>query len=373
MSIAKKIIVFVLLGSILILSSCSPISRVIRRDDQKGTRIRVLVYQGEEDVRIGSTADLIIKRMKDNKTLYKVMKRTVVMKGDRISTDYLVASESGYVSVNNRFYRGMMKVFVRNSKIHVINILSLESYLLSVVPSEILSSWPEEALKAQAVAARTYAWHQMQKGNPLYDVTAGTGSQVYSGIEKEKGSTTSAVMATEDLVLTYKGKPVLALFHSTCGGKTADDSDVWNGGDIPYLKSVNCTWCSASKHYSWTDSLYLADIEKYIQKRYAKVKDIRKIAFDKRNDRVVMVRVEYADGQLNIPGNTFRMLFPDKTLRSLYFEAKSAGRKIVFQGHGWGHGVGMCQWGARGLALKGKSYRQILSYYYSDVSLSRIN
>ncbi len=351
---------------------CSSTGTLIETRFDASAPIRVLLYTGSDPVRFGSTGDMIIKRDQKGEELYRLDRKTVVMKPESIADTYRISSESGFLVFNDSVYRGTLEVFRVEKNVTVINVVPVESYLLSVVPSEIPAGWEEDALMAQAVAARTYAYHQMGRKKGNYHVSAGTSSQVYKGIASEDRRTAKAVSKTRGTIMTYEGKPILALFHSTCGGKTADDSDVWNGGDIPYLESVKCDYCSGSEHFQWTERILIRDIEIYVRKKYRDIEGIVSLSFDKRNDRVVQVRIRHSRGTLTIPGNTFRLLFPPKTLKSLYFDARGAGDSIIFEGRGWGHGVGLCQWGARGMALKGSTWQEILKFYYKGISLERV-
>jgi stage II sporulation protein D len=372
MLLRKLSILFFLSFPVLFTWGCSSTGTALKTQFDRSAPLRVLLYTGSDPVRFGSTGDMVIKRKHKGEELYRLDEKTIVMKPESIADTYQISSESGFLVFNDRAYRGTLEVSRVEKNVTVINEVPVESYLLSVVPSEIPAGWEEDALKAQAVAARTYAYHQMARKKGNYHVSAGTTSQVYKGISSEDRRTTRAVSKTRGMIMTFDGKPILALFHSTCGGKTADDSDVWNGGDIFYLKSVKCDYCIGSEHYQWKERIPIRDIETYVRRKYRDIQGIESLSFDKRNDRIVQVRIRHSRGTLTIPGNTFRLLFPPKTLRSLYFDARGAGDSIIFEGRGWGHGVGMCQWGARGLALKGSTWQEILKFYYKGINLERV-
>jgi stage II sporulation protein D len=255
-------------------------------------------------------------------------------------------------------------------KIYVINVLRIDEYLFGVVPSEILSSWNMESLKAQAVTARTYAYyHIMKKRDLLYELDATNNFQVYKGLEVETERTNKAVEETSGEILTYKNQPIIAYFHSTCGGKTADDKFVWDGNDLEYITGIQCRFCKESPDYSWEMKLTLYEMRRFLRKKYKGVGKIAGISFKKQDGRVVSVVIRHRNGVIKLSGNNFRLLFPDKKIKSLLFVAKKIKNGLILHGHGWGHGVGMCQWGAKGLAESGAIYREILKFYYRDVSI----
>jgi stage II sporulation protein D len=154
------------------------------------------------------------------------------------------------LSLGDRAYRGTLEISVVNGKLQAINVVGLEQYLYGVVPSEVPDDWPSEALKAQAVVARSYALSHMQTG--AFDLFADTRSQVYRGVPEEVPSTTAAVNATAGQVVLYNGRVANTYYHSTSGGRTANIADVWPGSQpIPYLVSVPDPYDNASPYHDW--------------------------------------------------------------------------------------------------------------------------
>ncbi|MBN2403415.1 MAG: SpoIID/LytB domain-containing protein [Spirochaetes bacterium] len=255
-------------------------------------------------------------------------------------------------------------------KIYVINVLQINEYLYGVVPSEIISTWETEALKAQAVAARTYTYHHLisSKKN-IYDLDNSSNFQVYNGISSEKENTTIAVNETSGQIMFYKGKPIVAFFHSTCGGRTSHDKYVWGGEGQEYLKSVACTYCKESPYFSWEEKVSLYEIKEFLNKKYRGVGNITGIVFQRKDNRVVSAVIHHKNGIVKLTGNELRLLFPEKKIKSMHFTAQKVNDGLILHGHGWGHGVGMCQWGAKGMAEKGAGYKDILRYYYKGVSI----
>jgi stage II sporulation protein D len=295
---------------------------------------------------------------------------------EKIKNIYVIETGVNPVFINNTGYRGKIEIHNVLGKIYIINIVNIEEYLASVVPSEMPPSWNMEALKAQAIAARTYTYYHLtkkQNNKSIYDLDATTNFQVYKGIIAEKESSTKAVRDTSGIIMTYNYTPILAYFHSTSGGKTSDDKYVWQGDDLPYLSSVQCTYSKDSPHYEWTTEISLSEIEKGLMKKYQRIGKINKISFKKFDDRVVEVNIVHSNGSLSLSGNQFRLLIDPSKLKSTFFTAKQNKSSFHIYGKGWGHGVGMCQWGAKGRGEKGFNYEQILSYYYKDIKLTRIN
>jgi len=237
------------------------------------------------------------------------------------------------------------------------------------------SSWNIEALKAQAVASRTYSYFHLlnNKSKNIFDLDSTTNFQVYKGIATETPSSIKAVSDTSGTIMTYDYSPIIAYFHSTSGGKTADDKDVWPGTDLPYLESVKCTFGENSPHNEWTTELSMNDIKDALSKKYKRINKIQKISFKKNNDRVIEVTIVHNNGTINLSGNAFRMLFPSQKLKSTYFTAKRENTSLIINGKGWGHGVGMSQWGAKGRGENGIKYEEILNHYYKDIKFKKIS
>ncbi|HEY9869107.1 MAG TPA: SpoIID/LytB domain-containing protein [Candidatus Obscuribacterales bacterium] len=276
----------------------------------------------------------------------------------------------GIVGVKGRLYRGI--VWVRTSqaaagKVSAINILDLEDYLLSVVPAEMPSSWPMEALKAQAIVARSYAIANMGKNDAQgFDVKASQEDQVYPGIASETEATNEAVAATDGIVVKHQGRPAATFFHSTSGGFTELAEFVW-GTQAPYLKSVP-DYDDASPHFVWSRSFSPADLETKLSQSGRNVGQVLGIFILSRapSGRARQLLVAGTEQTAFLTGDDVRRLLK---LPSTNFNIGLAPDAYVLNGRGFGHGLGMSQWGARALAERGYNAAQILTYYYRDVSL----
>ena len=314
----------------------------------------------------------------------------------------IVPRDNGNVTIAGKDYRGTALIRANETgKLTAINVLDIEEYLLGVVPLEIGRLAPDliEAVKAQAVAARTYAIGNMNRwGQQGFDFVATVQDQVYGGVASEDTVTSRAVRETAGEILTYDNKPILAYYSSTCGGRTSNIEDAWTWrSPLPYLKSVSDTipgtdraYCDTSNRFrwnvSWTGAALRAVLEQSLAARVRRslsIKSIESIEMTGRNasGRAEGVRIK-ADGETyTVPGDSIRWILkpdPARSLNSsllLEFAAHRAAGEVSgldVRGAGWGHGVGMCQVGAIGRARAGQRYRDILAAYYSGTRLDRV-
>ncbi len=294
-------------------------------------------------------------------------------------------------------YPGSILFRNTNGKLDAINSVDVEDYLRGVVPYEIgkLDSSRIEALKAQAVAARTYAYkHFNSRESVGFDVYADTKDQVYKGLESATPLTDAAVKATAGVVMTYGGEFIIAYYHSTCGGIT-ETLATWNRADLPYLKSVpdrrpnGKPWCDESSYTTWERRFADKKIVKLFKANASEAKatfssangaDFKKIKSIKITDklksgRIMTLRVETDKGHFDVLTDRTRWLFKKAgtILPSSFFTVKKDGREWVLTGTGFGHGVGMCQMGVRARAQAGQSYQEILSHYYQGITLEKFD
>jgi stage II sporulation protein D len=290
----------------------------------------------------------------------------------------LKPKENGFIYAGGRWYRGEVNLVRDSGGITVINRLNMEDYLASVIGKEMYNTWPQEALKAQAVASRSYAVFKLQRPQyKLFDVLDTTTSQVYVGLEGEANSTQEAVKATAGQVLMYQGKVIEAVFHSSSGGHTENSENVWQNV-VPYLRGV-ADFDQPSPSYQWTLNLTAAQL----RQRIPGVGDILSMAPVKSSStgRIQMLKVQGTKGDRLIKGNEARKALG---LKSTLFTAKPefglvAGKPstakptgFLISGRGHGHGLGMSQWGAYSLATQNKTYKEILMYYFQGTTLKSI-
>ena len=297
----------------------------------------------------------------------------ILISGKNFPTDRLsISTRDGLILVNGRAFRGDIRIIRdASSRMSVVNYIGLEDYVKGILYHEVSHYWPMEVLKAQAIVSRSYACYQMKENSSGdFDLTNDTYSQVYGGSVSERQRTNRAVDQTAGKVLFYKGVIMPAFFHATCGGRTEDASRLWKV-DMSPLKGVPCDFCKDSPHYKWHEVMFTGEIRQRLVdsgKRLGVIKDIRILNRDNSN-RIIDLEIISTNGNLVIPAKDFRNIVSPNTIRSTNFEVGITGTDAVFEGFGWGHGVGLCQWGAYFMAKQGYSADKILEYYYpgSDV------
>ncbi len=314
-----------------------------------------------------------------------------------------------YDGKSNRPYRGEFEISPHADGLTVVNIIGIEEYLLGVVASEMGHDFPLEALKAQAVAARTYAEKNVGRCSTLcYDLDDTPGCQVYGGYFSEYPLTTQAVTETADMVITYQAQLIDAVYSSTCGGMTESAEEAW-GKPVPYLVSVpdapnvgkdplltptqekdweqylkvfhnwNCLQpdCARIEAFRWVKLVTRKDLEAGLPKKY-QVGEVLSITPLHRgtSGRITDLLLTGSTGAVDIKTESaIRNAFGK--LRSSAFTIDTynddSGKPVVFAlwGAGWGHGIGMCQVGAVGLAKQGLNYQQILQHYYTGVIIEQ--
>jgi stage II sporulation protein D len=269
---------------------------------------------------------------------------------------------------------GLVQLVRRGKGFSVMNRVDLEEYVKGVVPSEVSSSWHPEMLKAQAVAARTYAlYQQMLSATREYDVAATVQDQVYRGKQGIDVGILRAVEATRGLVVTYLGAPIYAAFSSTAAGLTEDAMNVWSK-EYPYLKGVECPFDLASPYYQWKSSFKIDTLEQNLRQQgfpVGTIATITPLAFS-RGGRVAKLRVLHSGGELVLRGEELRKAVGYTIIPSTQFAIESIGQDVVLSGFGAGHAVGMCQWGAKELAELGYPFSTILQYYYPGTELQNM-
>ena len=358
--------------------------------------IRVLISKNENlRIRSDRSIPLIIKGHKfSNKkikglTLKKESNRTTIFFDKNKQKIYdlknkakiVVKSSDGRgIWVGQKRYSGILNLLVLDSEILVINILGIEKYLSSVVGSEMPAKWPLEALKAQAIASRTYALKQ--KGNPIYDIDSTQKNQVYNGLESRTYKTARAVRSTRSLVLTYKNKLINALFHSSSGGMTENSQDVWKN-EYPYLSSVK-DFDKNNPKLRWQKKFSNGEL----QKLFPRIGGIQKIKILNitNTGRVKNVELfgDYGSAEfsgvdlrkrmnLNSTFVRFKFMEDKKYSSDNEYENFTIEKNLIVLGQGSGHGVGMSQWGARHMASKGQKAEKILKHFYKGVRIKPFN
>jgi stage II sporulation protein D len=291
---------------------------------------------------------------------------------DQTSTTFRVRPHYGMVRYKGKYQRGHLIISGSGSRLTTVVVMPLESYLIGVVNGEVDSAWPMEAVRAQVVAARSYALFRMSTSAPLYDVKADTSDQVYAGVDSEDERAAEAVRSTRGQALYRDNGIVPAFFHSSCGGRTSSAADIW-GMPHPSLVSVECGLCSDSPRFRWELSLATGEVVGAIRSLFPSARAIRSFGIHRRTEdgRVLILFIETGEGRTLVDAGDFRKVIGYQKLLSTRFSLAVSGDRVIFRGAGYGHGVGLCQWGARGGALRGMTYRQILAKYYLGAEIKR--
>jgi stage II sporulation protein D len=390
--------------------------------DQSDQPVRIALATSAQQARFGSSGSWAIYdrssenfvtrgRAGDRITVQMRSGRLVAIREDgsatsRFSGPLIVrsAAPGELLTYDGKHYRGEIRILPTDSGMLVINRLAVESYLRGVVPLEIGDRKPgeEAAVQAQTVAARSYTYiHMAQAGGRAFDMYATVQDQVYGGADAEKPISDGAVAYTRDMVVRYGGKIINTPYHSTCGGSTAAVEEVWwREPSQPYLRAVSdripgtdSYYCDPSPRFTWTTTFQHDDLKATLEKyliQYASggpagsVGAITGIRVEGRtpSDRVSAITIQTTRGNYLVRGNDIRFVLrsPGATiLNSTYFTAESATdsngevSSLTLRGRGYGHGIGMCQWGAIGRARAGQDYRTILATYYPGTTVGRID
>lgn len=412
--------------------------------------IKVGLWDNQQSVLISADSDFVLVGKNNEQAARFAAKEKVAVamkagqltingqqvKSPELSVQPVEKKANFVIEVNKRRYWGKitLRISTRQSGVTVINTIDIEQYLYGIVAREISPDWPLEAIKAQAVAARSYALHNLKKHrDDGYDVCATTDCQVYSGIDKEAARSTQAVNETRGLVLRFDGQIIPAFFHSSSGGFTENSENVW-GTALPYIRGV-IDYDQQSPHFRWSKEITPQELDTLLAKAGYSIGNLQAVTVSdlgkppiSSSDRGISGRVKSigftgAKGSVLLTGNRLRSLlglnstlfdvkiitpapaaidvpitdaFGDKGKKKIEINVKPmeqtgylmdqsrihriTGRnqeKIVFSGYGWGHGLGLSQWGAKAMADKAPAgdttyFRQILKHYYQGVDIVKL-
>ncbi|TLY27039.1 MAG: SpoIID/LytB domain-containing protein [Nitrospirae bacterium] len=349
---------------------------------QADETIRIAILQNAESATVVSSAGLIVQAPNDTvdatgQIIMEAGPSGLTVDGQLLRSDRLeVRGRDGEITINGLTVGGRVIVKRQNGKLLAINEVPLEDYVKGVVPSEMSAAWHPEALKVQAIATRTYALYKMrQNARKDFDVLASIKDQVYLYRGRASaGAAARAVDDTRDLVLAYRDEPILAVFSSTAAGQTEDAWNVW-AVDMPYLKGVECPFDLNSPWYQWRTDIALPMLEQRLRDEGFPVGIIASLApatYTKAG-RVIQVRILHSGGELYVKGDDLRRVLGYTVLPSTQFDFDIVGMQVQFAGRGNGHGVGLCQWGAKELAERGYSAETILRYYYPGADIRDLN
>ena len=288
-----------------------------------------------------------------------------------------IDSRGEFYRVGARSFKGALRIVQTSDRLTLVNDVPLEVYLVGLVGSEISANWPAEAIKAQVVAARTYAVNQVErtrrmKTDASYDIESTMFDQVYDGAHKEEAHVYQITSVTRGQILTRSGAIYPVFYHSCCGGFTEHARNVWsNIEDSPVVED---RFCARSPKHDWTYEISRGEFQKTLADNGIRIGQLSSVSTMPFNDspRVDTVIIESNTGTDNIKATELRKMLGYANLKSTWFEVNLGSKNIVFKGQGYGHGVGLCQWGAKGMADEGYAYTDILKFYYPDAGIVTI-
>jgi len=400
-----------------------------KKSQNADSNIRVGLASGVVQASISSVNGMHVFGVDDNRDMgdfrsnivanLSVVGNTIAVNGKNSNKSSLkfvpvVTGGQGKIKYNTTEYRGEIVATVVGNKLIIVNLLSLEDYVKGVLPSEMSPSWNMEALKAQAVAARTYALYTKNQKTHLgdgYDLCDSTHCQSYEGMSGESSSASAAVDATAGLVMTYDGRPIYAPYHASSGGVTENSEDVW-GNNLPYLRSVKDD-DSQSPYHNWSVKYSAAQVQKLLSAAGKNIGQLKSISlaspnggangtlssgraagvkfvgsgqnvvltsqqvrqifglkssyFTVRTQRPATIPVQKTEKNKKNKGNTIDAAPAAMQDKELHVENSSV--EVIFDGHGFGHGLGMSQYGAKAMADAGKKYDEILHHYYTGIDI----
>jgi len=298
----------------------------------------------------------------------------------------IVPADDGTIQLDDRRYRGRMRIEAGPDGLTATNLIHVESYLKGVLRGELPRYFHRETFRAQAITARTYALYQKLKHGPKrsYDVLSTTASQVYIGVDAEGHKAVEAVDYTRGIVLTWdspRGREIFSTYYSsTCGGMTQSVANVKPEPEIPPLAGgVACPYCHDAPHYRW-DPVRLTKtfVTEQLRGRFshlAGLKTVQQLVVlgHTPDGHATRIKVVDADGKsFKLRAEDFRLAMGGNRLKSTRFRLVAERDAFVFEnGRGYGHGMGMCQFGAEGMARQGFTAGQILRHYYPSSHLTK--
>ncbi|BAY98044.1 SpoIID/LytB domain-containing protein [Tolypothrix tenuis PCC 7101] len=346
---------------------------------QASVILRVAIERDVNQVKVGSSTTATVKdstgrtlgELPANNAFYaQAVPGGVALDKWQSGLFWIEPTGKGFVYIGDRWYRGRTLVVATEKGLSAVNWVDMEEYLYSVIGGEMDAQWPQEALKAQAIAARTYALYEREKQrnrNPIYDLGDTPDRwQIYKGVSSETPTTYAAVDGTAGQVLTYQNQIILSVFHACSGGHTENVEDVWQSKE-PYLRAVQ-DYDQNISECSWVKTFSPSEISSRIS-GVGNVKDVVPEAFSPFQS-VKVLKIVGDKGTKVLQGEEVRTALRLKSTR--FRVTRGADGSFILQGLGYGHALGMSQWGAYNLARRGANHLQILGHYYQGVALTPI-
>ena len=388
--------------------SCTPAERFSKTEKTNinSSELRILLYDFraseilniESSVFLNDEKNMLTKIHTGSKVSCSINDIGVKIKvnGQNYAREKFFLSPSGsdaILKINGKRYRGKIQVSSSNNSVDLINLVTLEDYVKGVLAKEMplgKNNENYEALKALAVCIRTYAIRKMNDGKLYFDLYDDTHDQVYGGVDAENPLSNKAAGETKNLILKFNTEPAMLYYHSTCGGYTESSKNVFTKNLVPYLitiKDGNDPYCSISPRFKWQE-VYTRDEIINRLKNYSLLNnsnyELEDISINDKfeSGRVAELEIKVIDDNgeqksLILKGNEIRSILRTSDnkniLWSTMFDLETNSNSVVLNGKGFGHGVGLCEWGAIALSHKGWDYKEILKHYYPGTYLENYN
>jgi stage II sporulation protein D len=349
--------------------------------------IRIALVDGAPQVEIGVADAVTVLDPSPRRVLFSLpgprILRVVpsgpglaVVGGPRVDQSRVrIETRRGPLRVGARDYVGSLEIWRQGDGLLLVNELPMEEYVAGTVRGEASERWPMEALRALAVVARTYALFQQGRaaGRPFH-VVAGNQDQNFVGWVAEGSPARDAALGTAGQVLTWQGRVFPSFHHSDSGGFTEAAQSVFSGDGVPPLEGVRDEFSMESPNYTWTVTIPLTVIGERLRKGGVEVGQVIGLTVLERTPsfRVARLAVEHSRGTTALRGADFRRLIGYDALKSTLFVPVAQDGVVRFEGRGWGHGVGLSQYGAKGMADRGYAYPQILEHYFPGAALATL-
>lgn len=347
----------------------TPIRVLIHEQPLEGLQLRVSSQQG---IRMYDPSSQTTGEQSSPAVVLTTQGSRLFVNSRQASAPLVLIPQNKSFTLGEATYEGYLEIQQKDNRMYVINHLSLEDYIMGVLPYEAVPTWPDEVLKALCIASRTYAvclMQQRRKNGAAYDVRATVHDQVYNG--KSRYNLQRIIDATRNQIITHEGKPICAMFHACCGGIIPAMKKTPMHTGKPYLKrTYACTHCVGKRFYRWEYHYSFEELEDTLKKRYPELGTLEDILITSYDNAGIAqrVRLQGTHKTITLKAQTFRSLFPE--IRSISCSFTTKDKKLYATGKGHGHHLGLCQWGAYSMVTKGATYQQVLSYYYPDTSLT---
>lgn len=299
----------------------------------------------------------------------------IYINGKRLTKDRVVVkAKEGSISYNGHTYQGSLYVVCAPCRMLLINCVDLEDYVACVLNSEAWPGWPFEMYKVLAIAIRTYAVAMMREAadcKRVYHIKNSIAHQVYEGSHDNK-IMHEAVEQTSGIIMAYNRKPIVAMYDACCGGIITARMKGINFKKAPYLaRNYPCTYCKTCKIFSWKAEFTKEEFTNFVHPFMPNVSKVKSVLVSKKDGAglVQEVSIKSARGITALPG---KKIYGLPKIKSFYYSIENNPSKIIFTGRGYGHHVGLCQWGACQMVHDGLDYKKILRFYYPGISFMKI-